>query len=246
MFPTIEDILKKSELGNELEVIVVLDGYWPEKPLPTDKRVKIVHNGTNQGMRGAINIGVRVAKGKFIGRVDEHQMFGQGFDKILTETCEPNWIVTCNRFALDPVKWEVMEGPPVEFCKLIIDEPRKKFAAVNWKSRNEIMKDVMIGETMGMQGSFWIMPKKWWEDVIGELQSEGYGTHYQDSIEMIFKTWQAGGKMMLNKNTWHAHKHRSFNRTHNVNRESSESSFAYAIKIWNEYYQTVIRPRFKV
>ena len=56
----------------------------------------------------------------------------------------------------------------------------------------------------------WIMPRAWWDKHIGELQSEGYGVAYQDSVEVCMKTWKQGGKLMVNKNTWFAHKHRSF------------------------------------
>jgi hypothetical protein len=41
---------------------------------------------------------------------------------------------------------------------------------------------------------------------------------------MVFKTWKAGGKLMLNKNTWHAHKHRSFARTHNNGTEENPAN----------------------
>lgn len=245
---TIDSLLENSELKkDELEIIAVLDGYWPNPPLKPDPRVKIIHFA-NRGMREAINAGVAVAQGEFIMRTDEHCMFCKGYDRILTETFEDNWIVVPSRYCLDPHKWEVMDIPPVNYSKLIVDgeRERRKFAAVHWKARNEEWKDVMIGETMGMQGSVWIMKKAWWDKVIVELQSEGYGTHYQDSIEMIFKTWQAGGKMMLNKNAWYAHKHRSFNRTHNYGGDLANQSFAYALSVWEPYYRKEIRPRFKI
>jgi hypothetical protein len=108
----------------------------------------------------------------------------------------------------------------------------------------------MIDETMAMQGSCWVMPRQWWKDIIGELQTEGYGPSYQDSHEMIFKTWKAGGKMMVNKNTWFAHKHRSFPRTHQEgskeNPSNREASWAYALKIWEPYYTQVIRPMWNI
>lgn len=68
--------------------------------------------------------------------------------------------------------------------------------------------------------------------MIGSLQNEGYGTLYQDTTEMLFKTWRAGGKLMVNKNTWFAHKHRDFNRTHNYPGELSRASFDYARELW--------------
>lgn len=243
---TIESLLENSELPkDELEVIAVLDGYEPTFELVEDPRVKYIRQ-ENKGMREAINVAIENAKGEYILRTDEHCMFCKGYDRILLETCEDDWIVTPTRYCLDPVKWEVMDIEPVNFAKLVIagtSNDRKKFAAVRWRSRDEQLKDVMIAETMGMQGSFWLMKKSWWEKVIGRLQSEGYGTHYQDSVEMIFKTWQAGGKMMLNKNAWYAHKHRDFKRTHNYGGDLAEASFKYAIETWRDFYVNEIRPK---
>lgn len=245
--PTIQSLLDNAE--GEIEVIAVLDAYWPEKPITNDPRVKVIHHGTNTGMRGAINDGVRVAQGEYIMRTDEHCMFDKGYDLKMIKDMQDDWIMTPRRYFLDAVRWEVMDKPCVDFAKLIVANNtggRTKFAAVNWHGRNKEYKDVMVGETMGMQGSCWLMKKSWWEKVIVELQSEGYGTHYQDSIEMIFKTWQAGGKMMLTKNTWYAHKDRSFKRTHSYPGDLADMSFKYAIDTWGDYYTNVIRPRFGV
>ena len=108
----------------------------------------------------------------------------------------------------------------------------------------------MIDETMAMQGSMWLMPRRWWQEVIGELQTEGYGPLIQDSHEMGFKTWKAGGKLMLNKNTWFAHRHRDFGRTHHngtaENPAKQDDGYAYALKIWGEYYQNEIRPAWNI
>jgi glycosyltransferase involved in cell wall biosynthesis len=235
---TITSLLENSE--GDLEVIAVLDGYWPSFPLPNDPRVKVLHLGKNRGMRGAINAGVLISKGEFLMRMDEHQVVGKGYDRILTESCEPNWIVTPRRLFLDPEKWEVMDLPPVDYCDLVIAEDPRKFTGKQNKEVEEKMKDVMIYETKAMQGSCWVMRRKWWDDVIGELQTSGYGPLIQDSHEMVFKTWKAGGKLMVNKNTWHAHKHRDFKRTHNNGTEENpakcDEGYAYALKVWEPYF----------
>jgi hypothetical protein len=105
----------------------------------------------------------------------------------------------------------------------------------------------MVDETMAMQGSFWIMPHAWWDKVIGELDTEHYGPHFQDSHEMQFKTWKAGGKLMLNKNTWFAHKHYSFARTHNngspENPGIPDKAYAYCLDTWGDYYRNEIAPK---
>lgn len=241
---TIDSILENSGLGDDIEVIPVLDGYWPETPIKDDPRIVVVHLGKNRGMRGAINAGVSVARGEFLMRADEHCAFAEGFGKIMTDACEPNWIMTARRYFLDPVEWKVMDIPYVDYEKLVIQDG-VKFAGQRWKSRDEERKDIMIDETMAMQGSCWVMPRKWWETVIVELDSENYGPLIQDSHEMIFKTWKAGGKMMLNKNTWFAHKHRSFPRTHNngtaENPSRNDDGYAYALKTWGDYYEKEIR-----
>ena len=244
LFKTIESILYNSELGDQLEVIAILDAYWPTVPMIQDPRVRYVHLGKHHGMRDGINAGVRVARGEFIGRSDEHCMFAKGFDKILTDSCKPNEIVTAVRYALDPVKWEVMDIPSFIYEKLKICNG--KFEGQRWPSRDNERKDIMIDETMAMQGSFWIMPKKWWEDVIVELDTEHYGEMYQDQHEMIFKTWKAGGKMMLNKNTWFAHKHYSFPRSHNYGSQSGEPKIGYCLETYGDYYEKEIRPRFNI
>jgi glycosyltransferase involved in cell wall biosynthesis len=245
---TIESLLENTGLGDQIEIIPVIDGYELMQPLSTDPRVKPVFQ-ENTGMRGAINSGVRAAKGEFIARFDEHCMVAKDWDKTVIEgPFEDNWIMTLNRHELNPETWTVMSQEPKRFSKLIIceDLAKTKFAGVTWHTRNKEMKDVPIAETMAMQGSMWIMKKSWWEKVIGELQSEGYGNLYQDSVEMTMKTWQAGGKLMLNQKTRYSHKHRTFRRTHNINGVDSQRSFDYAIKVWGDYYRDVIVPRFGI
>jgi len=235
---TINSLLKNAT--GEIEVIAVLDGYWakPEE-IVDDKRVRYIHLGKTYGMREAINIGVRISRGEYIMRSDSHCIFGEGFDQILISQMEDNWIVTPRRYCLDPVKWEVMDIPPVDYEKIGIQTigQSKKFTGFPWERPDR--KDVMIDETMAMQGSCWLMKKSWWDKAIGELQTEGYGPHLQDSHEMVFKTWKAGGKLMINKNTWFAHKHVSFTRTHNYGGEKAENSVKYSYETWKDYYREI-------
>ena len=247
---TIRDILKNSELGDALEVIEVFDGHIPEFKLVEDPRVRYVYLGANRGMRGAINAGIAVATGEFFMRLDEHCSFGKGFDKILTDSCKENEVMTARRYYLDPVKWEVMKDKGyVDYEDLTIQnvsETTQKFAGKPNREKLKARKDIMIDETMAMQGSCWIMKRAWWDKVIGELQSEGYGTHYGDSHEMVFKTWKAGGKLMVNKFTWHAHKHRTFQRTHNYGTKEALPGWTYSLSIWRDYYEKVTIPAWKI
>ena len=252
---TIDSLLENSELGERLEVIAVLDGYWPNPPLlfseEHNKRVRQVHLGKNRGMRGAINAGVSVAKGEFIMRTDEHCVFDSGYDRKLTERFRDNWIVYPKRYYLDPVKWmngenPIMDKEPNIYNKLIIDKSRNKFSGVNWKSREKGREHKIIDDSMAMQGSCWIMKRSWWDAVIKELDSEHYGTHYGDSHEMVFKTWQAGGRLMVHKGTWHAHKHRDFPRSHNYGEKEARPGWDYSLALWGDYYRDTIKPLWNI
>lgn len=239
---TIESLLENAV--GEIEIIPVLDGYIPFTPIKKDRRIKVVQLGGNRGMRRAINAGIAVSKGEFIMRTDEHCSFGNGYDVILTRDCQPNWIITPRRYFLDPVKWQVMDIPPVDFMKLKITNVSpgvRKFSGMEAPGD----PNLQIQESMAMQGSCWVMRRDWWNKIIGELQNEGYGPHYQDSHEMVFKTWQAGGKLMVDKNTWHAHKHRDFPRTHNNGTEdnpsNNEQCWKYSLSVWENYYEKEIK-----
>lgn len=236
---TINSLIENSELGDDLEIIAVLDGYWPKVQLEDHPRLRILHLGQNRGMRGAINAGVDIARGEYIMRTDEHCMFAPGYDRVLLERFKDNWIVYPVKYSLDTEKWEVMDKPPNVYNKLLIDKTHGKFSGVNWKTREKQRKDKLIDESMAMQGSCWVMKRSWWDKVIGELQTEGYGPLYQDSHEMVFKTWQAGGKLMVNKNTWYAHKHRDFNRTHNYGTKEAKPGWQYSLDLWGDYYKEI-------
>ncbi len=245
---TINSLIENAE--GEIEIIAVLDGYWPSPQLEDHPFLKILHLGKNVGMRRAINAGIAVSTGEFIMRTDEHCMFAKGYDIRLTERFRDNWIVYPVRYYLDADKWQVMDKKPNVYNKLIIDKSHNKFSGLDWKEREDERKEKLIDDSMAMQGSCWIMKRSWWDKIIGELQNEGYGPHYQDSHEMVFKTWKAGGRLLVNKNTWYAHKDRSFNRTHNngtpENPSNNEACFKYSLEVWRDYYETEIKPLWKI
>jgi glycosyltransferase involved in cell wall biosynthesis len=251
---TIRDLLKNSELGDQLEIIHVWDGFYPEFEIVQDPHVRYIHLGKNRGMRGAINAGVAIARGKFFCRLDEHCCFAKGWDKELTDTCKENEIMTARRYFLDPVKWEVMKDQGyVDHERLDImnvSDTVRKFHGKRWKERDAKQKDVPISEMTAMQGSMWIANREFFLKTVGELQTEGYGPLIQDSVEVCMKYWKAGGRLMLNKNTWFAHKHRSFARTHNngtkENPAQQDQGYTYALEQWEDYYLNELQPKWKL
>jgi len=178
-------------------------------------------------------------------RSDAHCMFGEGFDEIIISQMKDNWIVTPRRYFLDPEKWQMIDIPPVDYEKLVTQTIGKSKKFTGFPCQNPAGENLKIDKTMAMQGSVWFMPKKWWKNVIKELQTEGYGPLLQDSHEMVFKTWQAGGELMVNKNTWFAHKHVGFPRMHQYSTEEAEPCLQYSYEKWKDYYYTEVKPKWK-
>jgi glycosyltransferase involved in cell wall biosynthesis len=241
---TIESLL--SGATGSIEIIAVLDGYRPRLAFTTDPRLTVVRLPVNKGMREAINAGVAVARGRCLMRSDEHCVYAPGYDVVLARDLVDEVIMVPRRFKLDPVRWAVLPARAVDYEKLVISQTWQKFTGEHWITRDVSRRAIPVDETMAFQGSCWAMTRAHWDRVIGRLQTDGYGTHYQDSVEMSMKTWQAGGRLLVNKRTWFAHKHRDFKRTHNYPMEAARASFAYSLGLWRDYYEAVIRPRFGV
>ncbi|PJB50935.1 MAG: hypothetical protein CO103_01050, partial [Chloroflexi bacterium CG_4_9_14_3_um_filter_45_9] len=65
---TIENVLEN--IKGDTEIIVVLDGYWPEEPIKDHPRVNIIHHSGSRGQRASINEAARIAKGEYIMKLD--------------------------------------------------------------------------------------------------------------------------------------------------------------------------------
>lgn len=237
---TIQSLLDNAE--GDIEVIPVLDGY--KQHVLEDPRVHPIYLGENQGQKHAASVGLKMARGEFVARSDEHCLFSPSFDRV-TEIIKPNWVVTPRRYFLNPDTWEVMDKTPVDYEKLVIKENPRKFSGQWWPSRQKERADIEIDETMMMQGSFWVCRKEWFDSVIGEFDTK-YGDHYQDQAELVFKTWQNGGKLMVDKRYWFAHKHRDFARTHHYSHSKAQPGWDAVLKDYRDYYEHTIRPRFNI
>ena len=101
---TIDSLLNSA--GSNIEIIVVLDGYWPQPTIRGDKRVIIIHNSEPKGMRSSINAAARIAKGKYLMKCDAHCCFDKDFDIKLARNCKYDWTIVPRRYGLDVSKWE--------------------------------------------------------------------------------------------------------------------------------------------
>jgi len=231
---TIEDILSKAV--TDIEVVVNIDENWPET-IYDDERVHYIHPPHPRGLRYGINACARLAQGKHIMKIDDHCMVDEGFDKVLIENHEDNWVQIPRRYALDAENWKIEEREdnkyPIDY--MYIDFPRKGKAhddgmhGVPWKQRREERKEIQIDDTPSLQGSCYFMSRSYFFDFLGEMSEEGYGQFSQEAQEIGFKTWLGGNRMVVNKKTWYAHlyKGKRYGRMYNVpgfNKYTKEAS----------------------
>lgn len=82
---TIDDILQHREA--DTEIIVVLDGSWPEtgKELVQHERLNVIYVHQAIGQRACTNLAAKLAKGKYVMKLDAHCSFDQGFDRKMIE-----------------------------------------------------------------------------------------------------------------------------------------------------------------
>ena len=100
---TIRSLLTNA--AGDVEVLPILDGYWPNPPLQDDKRVKPIHFGEAQGMRPGENAAARIATGEFLMKIDAHCIVAPGWDATLKESCGPGDLVVPTRHSIDGEKW---------------------------------------------------------------------------------------------------------------------------------------------
>lgn len=245
---TIKDLLVKAQ-GN-VEVIAMLEGYWPNEVV-NDPRVHYIHSGTPRGLRGAMNAGVAIARGEFVMKVDAHCMFGPGYDTILADNCEPNWVAVPTRYRLEPENWirtgdailpahatetePAREGgrPPINYLRL--DARTDRINVVLWKKKNKDRRlDAdEIDDILTMQGSVFFMPKAYYHE-LELLDDVNYGTFRKDPQEVAFKAWCSGGRVVRNKKTWYAHLHkgRKYGRGYNLDQSDWNKGDEYVKKWW--------------
>jgi glycosyltransferase involved in cell wall biosynthesis len=236
LFPTVEDIFRKAH--GDIEVIVLLDGYWPSPLLNEHKNLTLIHRGIDRGMRDGINSAASIAKGDYLMKCDAHCMFAEGFDEELKRNCARNWVVVPRRYSLDAERWDIRkEKAPVDYHYLSYPWAKPEEIGMHgevWKERAETRKDIMIDDEMSSQGSCWFMTKKHFQRFLGGLSEVGYGRFVQEFQEIGLKAWLGGGEVKINKNTWYAHLHKGkqYGRGYFINKKEMINGAVYSAEYW--------------
>ena len=211
---TIDDLFAKAT--GEIEVIAVLDGYWPAPPLANRDGLVLIHRSKPQGMRSGINAAAAIATGEYLMKVDAHCMFGEGYDEILQADCGRDWVAVPRRKRLDAENWCVQDvgKPDIDYIYLSYPDDPKDWGGPGlngklWNARNKdlALRDDMVVDLMSAQGSCWFMHRDYFYEL--ELMDEAsYGTFWNEFQEIGLKCWLSGGRVVRNKRTWYAHLHK--------------------------------------
>lgn len=228
---TVDDVLKNIEA--DTEVIVILDGYLPDPPLKPDPRVTIIYNPTAVGQRAGANQAAKIAKGKYLMKIDAHCAFDKGFDrKMLDAFKETGDNVTMvptmrNLHVFDWVcsdghrRYQGLSGPcdtcgkPTEKNVVWFAKPSPQSVSFRFDKTmhfqywgewgNKHPED--LPETMSIQGSCFMITKTKWFEL--DICSEEFNSWGQQGVEVACKTWLSGGRVVANRRTWYAHMFRT-------------------------------------
>lgn len=236
---TVREVLGKAR--GDVECVVNLDGYWPDPPLPEDRRLKLVHRGRSRGMRAGINAAIAASTGEYVMKLDGHCMLDEGYDEKLKADCADNWVVVPRRHRLDADAWVIKNDgrPPIDYHFLSypfenVNDVRCGMHGEEWRARAGERKDVLIDDEMSSQGSCWFTTRKWWERGFGPLRVDDYGTFVQEFQEIGNETWGNGGEVKVNKKTFycHLHKGKKHGRGYAISTRDHAKGHDYTIRHW--------------
>lgn len=228
---TIEDVL--ANLRADTEIIVVLDGSWPDPPLVQHPRVNVVHLPDAIGQRAATNLGVRISTARYVMKLDAHCSVAEGFDTALIAAAQElgedvtqvpaqknlhifDWVCACG--------WREYQGPRPAACgqcgnadltREIVWKPRRGTTTTTWRFDADLHFQYFgefeqraeatgdLTETMCCLGACWFLSRNRYWQLGG--LDEQHGSWGAMGVEVACKSWLSGGRLITNRRTWFAH-----------------------------------------
>lgn len=231
---TVADVLEHRTA--DTEVIVILDGEWPEVPLPQHERLTVVFLPESIGQRAATNLGIRIADARFVMKLDAHCSVAQGFDAELIKAAGELWTNTIQipaQHNLHVFDWvcacgqRIYQGPTPDKCSAcggamtreVVWKPRRGVRTTAWRFDSDLKFQYFgdfanrpegkgeLTETMSCLGACWFIERDWFLSLGG--LDERHGSWGQMGTELACKAWLSGGRMVTNQRTWFAHMFRT-------------------------------------
>ena len=223
---TISNVLENAR--GELEIIAILDGYWPDPPIEDHPQVRLIHNTVPRGQRHSINDACKIALGKYMMKLDAHCAVSEGFDVILAEDCKYEWTMVPRMYNLDIETFLPKKHKRTDYMFIGLDG-EKNIRSLYYDKRSgarQPRSDKEIDETMTCMGPGWFMHlERFWE--LGGCD-ESHGHWGQQGVEVACKAWLSGGALMVSKKCWFAHWFRG-HITHDKGPGAGRKGFPYPI-----------------
>lgn len=208
-----------------------LQGNYPNSTL--------IYESENIGLKPMINKLANLANGKYIYKSDAHCSFGKGFDEMLQEGMEDDWIVTPRFYVLDGKTWKWQDDRFYDYFYLscpFTDKRGLRFKAGGHdpvKTLERLESHPGVDETPSIHGSGWFVNRKYYFDTLKGFPEDDPDGHAQEPIWLGLKNWLIGGKLMVNKKTWYAHLHQdSKDRGYSEDRSHTEQTYNDVAKYW--------------
>jgi len=233
---TIQDIL--TNMRGDTEIIAVLDGAWADPPIEQHPKVNIIYHAESIGQRAATNEAARLAKGKYVMKVDAHCAFDEGFDIKMMEKMEDDITLVPVMRNLHVFNWkclncgmEVYQGPKPEICRnetCTFDEQKFEMNVVWIAKTNPQSSAYRFNKNLRFKYFPELRAKQSQTGLVETMSLQGscfictrekywelglcddsWGSWGQQGTEVALKTWLSGGRVMCNRDTWYAHMFRT-------------------------------------
>jgi hypothetical protein len=119
---TVENLLKNKR--GKTEILIGLDGYWPEPGIPSHEDVTVVHYPESIGQRAMQNRLAQISKAKYVMKADAHTAWDEGFDVKLIAKMEDDVTMVPQMYNLHVFNWqckscgmEWYQGPQPQACR---------------------------------------------------------------------------------------------------------------------------------
>jgi hypothetical protein len=233
--PTVADVLRHAT--GDVEVLAILDGWWPVPPIEDDARLHLLHWGAPRGLRPSLNAAIEMATGEFLFKLDAHCAVMPGWDTALKAACGERDIVVPAKYSLNVDTWERFRDPWHYFY--LMWPWQEKFVGLQDKNYgpeyNALREPYRVDDILSYQGSAWMIRRAYWDQLMPEGMDHVHYYYAQEPQEVGLKAWLTGGRVRIVKDCWYAHLHkgtgehkRQFKRL----RDPWQAAMEYSTRYW--------------
>jgi ribosomal protein L37E len=188
--------------------------------------VTLIYHSQSIGQRAACNEAARLARSKYLMKLDAHCAVGQGFDRILLEDIQDDMTIVPTMYNLHVFDWVCKNGHrryqgPTGPCTECGEPTEREYL---WKAKKHPESTSMrfdkdlhfqywaeykkqqkgdLVETMSIIGCCFMLSKERWFEL--DICDEAHGSWGQQGTEVACKTWLSGGRLICDRRTWFAH-----------------------------------------